>query len=143
MSETPQPQPELPSKYNQYKDATAKYYGSDTDPLKFAPAVKNPEIAHTLALQVEQQLSNIDEAEIAAQAISEHARYRLDRRHDAHDIETSKQEIRDHKLRIAVVNVETSHASLAPEDFNEDSKLAGAYTQGNGIPAPKFNNPEA
>lgn len=133
MSETPQPEPQ--SLYKQHETATVKYYGADTDPFKFVPVVQDKDVAHEVANVVERQLSQIDEAEIARQAVSEQARYRLGKM-DPAEIEENKQELLDYRLRQAVVNTELTHASIAPEDFNEDARKSGAFQMGSGTELP-------
>lgn len=80
-------------------------------------------------------MSQIDEADITRQALSEQARYRLGNM-DPAEIENNKQEQLDYRLRQAVVNTELTHASLAPEDFNEDARRSGAFQMGAGTELP-------
>lgn len=132
------------SLYKQYEEATAKYYGSDTDPLKFAPAVKDKDVAHELALHVERELSNIDEAQImkdAVQARRNHKPMMKDPAEIEDYVRDDAQSRLNFRIKNAVVNTEITHARLAPEDFNEDQMQAGAYQQGVGIAIPKPRNP--
>jgi hypothetical protein len=128
------------SLYKQYEDELGNYYGAQNDLLAFPPPVRNPEIAHALALQVESYINQIDEADLAASAarglLREMPRQRTpERRAQLID------EARADRLRMAVVNVEMTHAQLAPGDFNPDQEQAGAYGMGIGIVLPPRHNP--
>lgn len=133
MSESPQP--ESLSMYKQFEDASRKYYGVDKDPLRFVPAVSDRGVARQVALEVGRQLSLIDTEEITKQAESEQARYKLGKVSPS-DVETNKQEILDYRLRNAVVNVETTHARLAPDDFQLEARDSGAYKNAQGYASP-------
>lgn len=118
--------------YQQYEDATRSYYGADRDPLKLVPVATDKNVANELALQAERQLGSIREEDIVASAVRAMERNKYSHGHDTADFETLKQDALDHQLRRAVVNVELTHASLAPEDFNEDAVKSGAYEMGAG-----------
>lgn len=92
------------------------------------------DVAHDIALQVERQISNIDEEELAASALRAQRRNQMPGVRGSTDLETLRQEALDDRLRRVVVNTEILHASQAPNDFNEDAMKAGAYEMGTGQP---------
>lgn len=119
------------SLYKQYEDALCKYYGTERSPLAYAPPVRNIDVAHQIALQVDSYLSSIDEAEIAESA-ARGLRREPPQQQTADRLAELVDDSRAHRLRLAVVNTELTHARLAPGDFNPDQEQAGAYEMGIG-----------
>ena len=120
--------------YQKYEDATRVYYGADKDPLKFVPAVSNKNVAHDLALGVERSLGEINEADLATDALRSQRRNSMPGVRGETDLDALKNEALDDRLRRVVVNTELTHAAEAPQDFNEDSERSGAYKMANGEP---------
>lgn len=130
------------SLYKKYEDATRSYYGTDRDPLKFVPVAGNRNVAHELATQVERHLGAISEEDITASALRAQQRNKMFSPGHQEEFETLKEKALNDRLRRAVVNVELSHASMAPGDFNEDAMKAGAYEMGIGhVVLPKPSSP--
>lgn len=103
------------SVYQRYEDDTRVYYGADTNPLRFVPFVRKPEVAYDIAHQVESS------------------------------VQARTEPLTQHDIRMLTVNAEMLHARLAPGDFNEDSEQALAYKMGLGIiidPRPSDPNAE-
>ena len=121
----------------QYQEDTNRYYGGEQDPLKFAPVVKDKDVAHEVALGVQRGLDNIHDEDITASALRGQLRYRMQGEGSTGDLEELKQQALDHAVRMVVVNAELNHARLAPGDFNQDSEKAGAYDMGVGIIVPR------
>ena len=128
---------EKPSIYKYYEDATREYYGADMDMLKLVPVVTDKDVAHKVANFAESQLSRINEADIIKDALRVQVTNKRQRgARNTTDLDSIKKEVLDHKLRIAVVNTELRHASLALQDFNEDSEKAGSYEMSQGYTSP-------
>lgn len=128
--------------YQQYEDATRKYYGADKDPFKFVPVASNKSVAHELALQVERHVATINEADLAATALRAQHRNKMPTVRGETDLDVLKQHALEDRLRRGVVNTEISHAAMAPGDFNEDSEKAGAYEMGIGYVALNLPRPQ-
>lgn len=122
------------SNYQKLEDKTRQYYGADRNPLRFAPVVKNKDIAHELALDVERSLGYVTDEDLTASAIRAERRARSMPGHPdrGRSLDELRNEALDDRLRRIVVQTELSHARLAPEDFNEDQEKSGAYEMGNG-----------
>lgn len=119
------------SMYKSFEDATRSYYGADIDPLKLVPVVQDPNIAHSIAQQVDRQIGNITEAKLIKSALRAQSRARLTRGEP--DLTILTEDARQHALRMVVVNAELTHSREAPQDFHEDAMRAGAYEMSNGI----------
>lgn len=122
--------------YQNFEQQTVRYYGADKDPLKFVPVISQPEVAREIAGIVLFQLGTITEAELAVTAL----RIEQQDRHLLHSPKKSPKDYREEALRqrlnYIVVNAEMMHASLAPDDFNEDSQNSVAFRMGAGMTMP-------
>lgn len=111
---------------NKLEDITRHHYGADQDMLRIVPAVTDKEVAHTIAIGVNKDLDGITEEDLQGAV----ARGKLRAKFDPTGRESSSDAfIREkaliHRLTTIAVNAEIHHANLAPQDFNEDARLAG------------------
>ena len=124
---------QIPSISHELGAATRRYYGTDTDPLRYAPTVSKPQVAEPIARYVNGQLDKLRDEELVATALRIQTRDRLSSPKIAKTLDELKQEALKGRLSYIVVNAELQHAAAAPGDFNEDSERSGAYEMGLGV----------
>lgn len=126
--------------YKSYEDATRHYYGADNNLLKLVPVVTDNDVAHIIALQVNERLGKISEDELTKSALRLQARNRLSRTEV--ELDVLKDEVLKDQLNRIVVNAELTHARELPQDFHEDAMNSGAYQMGTGIIIAPLPNPD-
>jgi hypothetical protein len=117
--------------YQDIEEAMRRYYGNDTDPLKFVPAVSNSETAHELALLTERLAAGIDYDRIAIEALRSKPKLDPFDPRTSLTLESFMEHSIDQKLQTTVVNIESIHARLDPDDFFGEARQSQAFILGN------------